>query len=204
MIVGLCGLIGSGKGTAGDILVDHNFVPLSFAGSLKDAVSAIFGWERALLEGDTDESRDFRERIDFFWSKKFGREITPRYILQQFGTECLRKNMLDSIWVDSLERKITKYDNVVITDVRFDNEIKFLKSLGASIIQINRGDKPEWYDTAIVCNIHKNDDLMEKRYPEIHKSEWGWLGHESIDVIIKNDGSFEDLEKRLLDLIEKS
>ena len=107
MIVGVLGFMSSGKGTVGEILAEGmGFVPLSFADSLKDAVSAIFGWDRALLEGDTKESREFRETVDWFWSKKFSKDITPRYILQQFGTEVCRNNLLDSIWVDSLERKI--------------------------------------------------------------------------------------------------
>jgi len=199
MIIGLCGLIGSGKGTAGEILVEHGFVPLSFAGSLKDAVSAIFGWERALLEGDTDESRDFREDVDPFWTKKFGREITPRIILQEFGTEVVRNNCLDSIWVDSLERKLSLYENVVVTDVRFSNEIDFLRNLNGRIIQINRGELPEWYSVAERNNtLYTNDILFIREYPRIHKSEWGWIGNKGIDYIIDNNGSKEDLEQKLL------
>ena len=201
MIIGLCGLIGSGKGTAGDILVEHDFVPLSFAGSLKDAVSAIFGWERALLEGDTDESRDFREDIDSFWTKKFGREITPRIILQEFGTDVVRNNCLDSIWVDSLERKISLYENVVITDVRFSNEIDFIKSLNGKIIQINRGEMPKWYQYALFNSHLETDDFFIKQFPDIHKSEWGWVGNTNIDYIINNDASKEDLEQKLLGFI---
>jgi len=197
MIIGLCGLIGSGKGTAGEILVEHGFVPLSFAGSLKDAVSAIFGWERALLEGDTDESRAFREEYDVFWTQKFGRIITPRIILQEFGTEVVRNNCLDSIWVDSLERKLSLYENVVITDVRFPNEIDFIKTMGGNIFQINRGDLPEWYRVAEISNTG-NNDLFIKLFPDIHKSEWGWIGNKGIDYIIDNNGSKEDLEQKLL------
>lgn len=58
MILGICGLIGSGKGTVADILVrDHNFTKVSFADKLKDGVSAIFNWDRDMLEGDNDDSR---------------------------------------------------------------------------------------------------------------------------------------------------
>ena len=71
MIIGICGLIGGGKGTVGDILVEHhNFEKLSFADKLKDAVAHMFDWDRALLEGITDESRKWREQQDDFWSKK--------------------------------------------------------------------------------------------------------------------------------------
>lgn len=64
MLIGVVGFAGSGKGTVADILVrDHGFKKLSFADALKDAVATIFGWERHLLEGDTDESREFAKRL---------------------------------------------------------------------------------------------------------------------------------------------
>ena len=58
-IIGVCGLIGGGKGTVADILVsNHNFQKISFADPLKDMISNVFNWPRHLLEGDTKESRD--------------------------------------------------------------------------------------------------------------------------------------------------
>ena len=43
MIIGITGLIGSGKGTVADILVEeHNFIKLSFADKLKDGVATVF------------------------------------------------------------------------------------------------------------------------------------------------------------------
>jgi hypothetical protein len=194
MIIGLLGFIGSGKGAAGEILAEKGFVKLSFADSLKDATSAIFGWPRDLLEGDTIVSREFRETVDPFWSKKFGKDITPRYILQIMGTEVMRNNLLNSIWVDSLERKIYQHENVVITDVRFINEIKFLKDLGGILLQIDRkSTRPEWFPF-----INDNDKLEEMN---IHRSEYEWYDNKEIDRIIDNDGNFEDLELKLLDVI---
>lgn len=200
MIIGLLGFIGSGKGTAGDILVENNFAALSFAGSLKDAVSSIFGWDRALLEGDTTESRVFRETVDDFWSVKFNKPITPRYILQYFGTEVCRNNLLDSIWVDSLERKIQQYDNVVITDVRFKNEIDFLKSIGAVFIQIDRKEtRPDWYGYLDSFDRSVFDNFANSQ--NIHKSEYDWYGNPHIDYIIENNGTLQELELKILDVI---
>ena len=46
MIIGFVGLIGSGKDTAADYLVNsYEFRRDSFAATLKDAVAAIFGWD---------------------------------------------------------------------------------------------------------------------------------------------------------------
>lgn len=194
MIIGLLGFIGSGKGTAGEILAEKGFVQLSFADSLKDATSAIFGWSRDLLEGDTEVSRAFRETIDPFWSKKFGKDITPRYILQIMGTEVMRNNLLNSIWIDSLERKIYQHENVVVTDVRFINEIKFLKDLGGILLQIDRhSTRPEWFNL-----IDQHDKLEEMN---IHRSEYEWYDNKCIDRIIENNGNFEDLELKLLDIV---
>jgi len=49
MIIGICGLIGSGKDTIADYLVkEHNFIKLSFADKLKDCVAEMFDWNRDL------------------------------------------------------------------------------------------------------------------------------------------------------------
>ena len=56
-IIGICGLIGSGKDTIADYLVNiHQFRRESFANSLKDAVAAVFGWDREMLEGRSKSS----------------------------------------------------------------------------------------------------------------------------------------------------
>ena len=57
MLIGIIGLIGSGKGTVGDMLIEQGFEHESFASSLKDAASSIFNWDRTLLEGITPASR---------------------------------------------------------------------------------------------------------------------------------------------------
>ena len=57
MLIGICGLIGSGKDTVAQNLIDnHNFVKISFADKLKDAVASMFSWDRELLDGKTDKS----------------------------------------------------------------------------------------------------------------------------------------------------
>ena len=65
MIIGICGFIGGGKDTIADYLVNvQHFRRVSFAGALKDAVSSVFGWNREMLEGRTQESRNWREQRD--------------------------------------------------------------------------------------------------------------------------------------------
>lgn len=181
MLIGLVGLIGSGKDTVAAHLVDnYGFKRDSFAKSLKDATANIFGWDRELLEGQTKESREWRERPDEFWSEKFGKSITPRYILQYFGTEVCRGGMLDSIWVDSL---IARYRgaNTIISDTRFINEIKTIRKQGGKIILVKRGELPT------------QEEMQAKG---IHRSEWDWIGQE-FDYEIDNSGTKEELYKNI-------
>jgi len=192
MIIGVVGFIGSGKGTVADILVNKkDFTKISFADSLKDATAAIFGWPRALLEGDTDESREFRETKDEWWSKKTGLHITPRNMLQKLGTEAGRDVIHDDLWVLSAERKIGMYKNVVIPDVRFPNEMDIIQNMGGFIVRVRRGNDPEWYDAAKRANLEGNTDLMVD-YP-IHYSEWAWIGHPT-DYQLDNVGAISMLE----------
>lgn len=195
MIIGLVGLIGSGKGTAGEILEQHGFARDSFAHPVKDALSCIFGWSRKLLEGDTEESRLWRETPDTWWSEKFGYEVSPRNIMQLFGTEACRNIIDENIWVYSLERRIGNRD-IVITDVRFPNELNWIEKMGGIIIEIKRGDDPEWYEFA-----QKYPQLMKKVHPNVHESEWSVVGYPK-DYIIRNDAGFRELEQNLLTTLQ--
>tara|TARA_B100000941_G_scaffold113615_1_gene79837 strand:- start:188 stop:778 length:591 start_codon:yes stop_codon:yes gene_type:complete len=192
MIIGICGLIGSGKGTVADILVEnHNFEKLSFADKLKDGVSAVFGWDRQMLEGDNDESRQWREEKDRFWSKETGKTITPRLILQLFGTDCMRNGYFDGIWVSLVKQKIIDNPdtNWVIPDVRFPNEVKMIQNAQGEVWQVRRGDLPVWF-------IDKRDNGVEPT--DVHASEWAWIDRdESFEQIIQNDDSLEELLKKI-------
>jgi hypothetical protein len=204
MIIGVIGFIGSGKGTAADILVEkHGFVKLSFADAVKDATAAIFGWQRSLLEGDTDESRSFRETKDEWWSTKFGYDFSPRLALQLMGTEAGRDVFHKDVWVYALERKMEMYKNVVIADVRFPNEIEWMQSKGGFAVRVCRGADPEWYDCAILANKKAESheqisrklaakDAMVDQY-KIHYSEWAWAG-QIMDYQLDNNGSISMLE----------
>lgn len=147
-IIGICGLAGAGKDTVGDIIVDNlpNWEKMSFASHLKDVVSLLFGFDRKMLAGETPEDRAIREQPDKFWSEKMGKDFTPRYALQFLGTNLLRNQLHQNIWVDCLERKILDSDkNIVITDVRFPNEIEMIKRIGGEIWRVERGELPEWF-----------------------------------------------------------
>lgn len=209
MIIGVCGFIGSGKDTIADYLVNfHEFRRESFANSLKDAVANVFGWDRTMLEGRTKQSREWREKRDEWWSERLGREVTPRLMLQLWGTEVCRRGFHDDIWIASLENKLrNSKDDVVISDCRFPNEIKSIKAAGGIVIRVKRGEEPEWYDAALSANAGEvqnytwatSKSKLEKL--GIHASETAWVGTE-FDAVLENDGSIDDLFAKIRNLVE--
>jgi hypothetical protein len=202
MIIGICGFIGSGKDTAADFLVNfHNFKRESYAATLKDAVANVFGWDREMLEGRTQASRDWREQPDAWWTTRLGFPVTPRYILQQWGTNVLRQHFHDDIWIASLENKLrTAKDNVVITDCRFPNEISGLKAQGAKVVWVQRGITPHWYSIAEQANRGDNKAQEWLRNEGIHASEYSWAGTQ-FDHVIDNNGSLDSLQAQIKTLV---
>ena len=195
MIIGICGFIGSGKDTVADYLVNfHEFRRESFANTLKDAVAAVFGWDRTLLEGRTKEAREWREQVDPWWAERLAMPtLTPRWVLQYWGTEVCRRAFHDDIWIASLENKLrNSKDNVVISDCRFPNEIQSIRDAGGKIVWVQRGELPDWYDTAIEANLGHNYAVQDLKMRKIHASETAWVGT-TFDTIIDNNRSIDDL-----------
>jgi hypothetical protein len=202
-VVGILGFKGSGKDTAGEYLVrEHGFVVESFANPLKDLIAAVFGWDRALLEGNTTDSRTWRETPDPWWEAKLdwtsnpgsylGR-FTPRVAMQVIGTDVLRQHFDDSIWIKSLEYRLQGKERVVITDCRFPNECRVIRNQGGLLFRVKRGPEPRWFNVAQcaaqgtpICQID-----MAETYPDVHISEWAWLAE---DVpVIDNDSTINAL-----------
>jgi hypothetical protein len=208
MIIGVCGFIGSGKDTIADYLVNiHQFRRESFANTLKDACAAVFGWDRTMLEGRTKQAREWREQVDPWWSKRLDMAITPRWILQHWGTEVCRRAFHDDIWIASLENKLrTSQDDVVISDCRFPNEIRAIRDQGGVVIRVVRGPEPEWYDDAVAVNAGPKNmrwaiakEAMTNR--NIHASETAWVGTD-FNAVIDNNGTMDQLYQQINDLLQ--
>ena len=197
MLIGICGLIGSGKDTVAQNLIDnHNFIKISFADKLKDAVASMFSWDRELLDGKTDKSRAWREQVDQYWTQETGREITPRLVLQEFGTECMREGFYDGIWVSLTKKHIIDNPNThfVIPDVRFPNEAKMLYEVGGQVWRVKRGQDPIWF------RIYQDVGVEPK---DVHASEWAWA-HTKFTHTIDNNGTLLDLKNQVQDHLVSS
>lgn len=195
-IIGLCGIIGSGKDTIGNIFEkEFNYEKISFAKSLKDSLSIIFDWPRAMIDGQTQESREFRNIVDPWWAEKLGiKNFSPRYALQHIGTDIMRNCFNKDIWILSLLRHIIDNPqiNFIITDTRFSSEIDAIKKLNGIIYRVKRGEDPEFINYARKGQYYKIN---------AHISEWDWVKREElIDDIITNDNNIDDLTIKIKEM----
>ena len=189
MIIGLYGAQGSGKDTIANIMVaKHRFIKISFASALKDVVSILFSWPREMLEGNTPESRLWRETEDPHWSKKTGiPNFSPRKALQYVGTDLIRNQVYANIWTNIVENRISMIleanndAKIVITDCRFLNEIDMLKKFRTKSV-----------DVFIIKVERPSTKIIE----QTHMSETQYLEHK-IDMTLLNNGTIEALEPSL-------
>lgn len=136
IIYGICGEKFSGKDTVADAIVSRyaragrKAQKIAFAAPLKDAVCAMFHWDRSQLE-----DHEFKENPEPITGK------TPRYIMQALGTEFGRVLLHDQIWIRlaaaNVERCLKEDVVPILTDVRFENEAAFLRGfVGGHLIHV--------------------------------------------------------------------
>ncbi len=196
MLIGILGRIGSGKGTVADELVNtYGFRQDSFAATLKDVTAVLFNWDRAMLEGNTPESRAAREEVDEWWSEKLDIEnLTPRLALQLIGTDVFRNHFHKDIWMLSVMARYKDDENVVISDARFPNEVSAIREMGGRIIRVDRGIEPDWWKHAVeaASGSHGAEAIMRTTYKDIHESEWAW-SNTVPDEVLLNSGTLDQL-----------
>jgi hypothetical protein len=170
MIIGLCGLAGSGKDEVSAILSRRwRYAAISFAGPIYKAVSEITGLSPAQLK-----HREAKEQ-PIPWLGK-----SPRELLQTLGTEWGRQMVRDDIWIKIAMRRAAEYTqegwNVAITDVRFTNEAEAIVAAGGQVWRVERpgaglggsaGEHaseagiPDHLASQVIRNVGTLDDLEE-------------------------------------------
>lgn len=202
-VVAFVGFKGSGKNTAAEALFEHGFTAISFADALKDMLAAIFCWDRQLLEGQTIESREWREQVDEWWAQRLGiPQFTPRWAMTHLGTDVLRRHFNNQLWVHNVERRISMIDTpIVLPDARFPNEVALVRKFQGRVYRIMRGPDHWWVPNAIQATRGSAMDrgIMDC-LEDVHESEWAWLG-ETVDQTIINDGSVEHLRKQVVEAV---
>lgn len=126
MLIGLHGNIGSGKSTAAWHLADeYGFQTHSYAKKIKQIAALLFGCHWLELDDQ-----------DFKASKVDGFEFTWRQVLQKIGTE-FGRHLDDELWIKLLFRDLAhERQNIVISDVRFENEAQAIRDAGGYIVHI--------------------------------------------------------------------
>ena len=97
-----------------------------------------------------------------------------RRLLQRLGTEAGRDILGENIWVDTAFSRVSS-DKIVVTDVRFPNEVAGIRSRGGTVVRVERP------------RVGPRND---------HPSETSLIGY-NFDIFINNDGTLEDLHRKV-------
>jgi Deoxynucleotide monophosphate kinase len=178
MIIGITGLKNAGKDTAAQYLIDkYDFERVAFADTLKQAAAALFDVKPSYIENNKNDI-SFRVQLVKHYNSpglknatEYKSEMSLRQFLQRMGTEMGREVFGSLFWVDQLDKKIDLHKNYVIPDVRFDNE-------------------------TTICDIIIEVHRPTVRTGDPHASEQG-VSDDLIDFIVKNDGTVEDLHRKV-------
>lgn len=186
-IIGITGLKGSGKDTIADYLVqNYEFIKVAFADFIKNALKELFDWD------DEDFSQDKKEIEDTYWG------VTPRKMCQEVGTEFLRihckdlispkfflpngENYQGTFHIKRINKEIKKLlevnknVNIVFSDIRFQDEIDYIKKIGGKIIRLSRD------------NSNKNefsDHISEKNILDLKNVDYEISNNENILLLFK-------------------
>lgn len=159
MIIGLCGEKGSGKDTVAAYLIkEHGFERRAFADPMKKSVAALLdipyheidnfknddtvfvttGYKNFNVKQVAGHGPNAPYEADAMWSPI--RELTFREFLQRFGTESHRDVFGEDFWLDQTLPVGGYYSGraIVVTDVRFENEVRRIQDLGGHVVRVMR------------------------------------------------------------------
>lgn len=171
-IVGLIGHKQAGKDTLAAYLVaGHGYTRVAFADALKRVTLKLNPW----VAVPVGHSHHFRKLADLVrelgWD---GAKQIPevRVFLQELGVAVRDED--EDFWVRTAMAKMPSDSPVVVTDVRFPNEVTAVSAQG-SIVRVTRHDA----DEAAAHDPHISEHALD--------------GYEA-DLTVDNNGSLDDLE----------
>jgi hypothetical protein len=133
MLIGLHGLPSAGKDSTAKILVNtYGWRRVAFADPVRAAVYRLNPW----IKGAQSQLRPLVQAHGWDKLKRSVPEV--RDLLDRMGTEVGRQMFGETVWVDMAFRRISPDDNVVITDVRAENEADRIHEHGGLVVNVIR------------------------------------------------------------------
>lgn len=176
MIIGLCGRKGVGKDLAADYLVSHHgFAKMAFADPIKEIVRIAFRLSPEQLLGDAKEVPDPRHGL------------SPRQMMQVIGTDFFRDQIHPEFWVHRAIHEMQAHPDgqgIVVTDIRFQNELDAVRSLGGKILRIHRP-------------VHSDQENGRHAVYDPHVSEESVDRLVGVDAVVNNDGTIDQFLERV-------
>lgn len=172
MLIGLTGVMQSGKDSVGDILESkHGFYRTAYADAIKDLAEEL---NPTLPSGRTLEDALQRTGWDWDAAKQF---VEVREYLQVLGTAIRERD--PDFWITAADVYSSFEGNTVVTDVRMPLEVEDILSKGGTVIRVVRPGTGG--DNHITETALSNQDFPE----------------------LVNDGTLEDLERKVGELVSK-
>jgi hypothetical protein len=141
-IIGFAGLAGAGKDTAADVLLKTGlYYKVSFAEPLKLMLQTLLR-QRGCENPERYTDGDLKEQ-----PCEYLEGITPRWAMQSLGTEWGRVCISPDLWINTFKHRVRRLRDVhhvrgvVVTDVRFVNEVLAIRDLGGSVFRVIRGEQ---------------------------------------------------------------
>lgn len=201
-LIGLGGLLRSGKDALADYLVEHHgYVKMGMSDALNEALLALNPWipvdqpishpmvPVVLLHPGVHRYQDLHDAVGYVEAKK---NPEVRRLLQVLGTEVGREMIHPDVWVNAAEKKIRGHWEagrpVVITAMRFPNEIAMLDRLGGLSVWVDRDEELRLAGSEAVPTAHASENSVTR---------------DMFRVQIQNNGTLEELHavaRRLAEL----
>ena len=187
-LIGISGKIGSGKDTVAAIIQElyPQYEVKKFAGKLKDIASILTGIPVEKFEDQEFKKTDLGKEWSYAYPDQYyddGESVmvcmSVRQLLQKLGTDALRDNLHENVWVNALMADYNKDSNWIVTDCRFPNEAKIIEEKGGILLRVERS----------TCNLG------------IHPSETA-LDDFPFEHVIFNNGSMDDLRNEVKKFLE--
>lgn len=208
ILIGAGGLKGAGKDALSDHLVDyHDFVKLGMSDTLAKALLILNPWIKVTAK-DMDGNNELVFALNVQeWGRGFHRYADleaalgytlaktieeVRVSLQRLGTDVGRALISDTVWVDISRRLIKEHlaagRSVIITGMRFHNELVMIEELGGHTVWVNRPSKASAGENVLT----EPEALKASQSSAQHASE-ATLGTDDFSHHVYNGGTLVEL-----------